>query len=335
MKADLLEILQCPHCSSPLSLTAEDASGSEVRQGHLSCNGRLRHLFEIKDGIVHLCTGFDHDLVKKELNYENTTYHGSPRLTDPALISQFPETLAELWPHVAHFGPDFTALIDRINVRQDDWVLDIGTGPCWSSRLLAQRGARVVALDINEANFYGLGTADLLFEAHKVYFERVLESMTHLPFADSSIDRITFNASFHHTPDHKQTLKECFRVLKPDGIIAMVNEEFGSLRQTVFAKKEGSDTGSHHQVPYTDFEEAARQTGFRVQFFVADHVRQKLRQKLSKPLGDWAVHAFEAMPVALKQLNSALILLTKENAPKTLPSRAVTPACEPSLSRHE
>jgi SAM-dependent methyltransferase/uncharacterized protein YbaR (Trm112 family) len=333
MKSDLLEILQCPHCSSPLSLTAEKQDGREVRSGHLACNGRLRHFFEIKEGIVHLCTGFDHDLVKKELAYENSTYHGSPRLTDPAIISQFPRTLADLWPHTAHFGPDFSALIDRVNVREDDWVLDIGTGPCWSSRLLAQRGARVIALDINEANFYGLGTADLLFEAHNVYFERILESMTQLPFADSTIDRITFNASFHHTPDHRQTLKECFRVLKPDGIIAMVNEEFGSLRQTVFAKKEGSDTGSHHQVPYADFETDAHQAGFKVEFFVADHVRQKLRQKLSRSLGDLAVRALETMPIALKQLNSALIVLTKDGARKAPAARPVVAVQEPSLSR--
>ncbi|HZM01658.1 MAG TPA: methyltransferase domain-containing protein [Candidatus Saccharimonadales bacterium] len=335
MKPDLLEVLQCPHCASPLTLTDDEHDEREVRQGHLSCNGRLRHFFEIKDGIVHLCTGFDHDLVKKELAYENSTYHGSPRLTDPAIISQFPRTLAELWPHTAHFGPDFAALIDRIKVREGDWVLDIGTGPCWSSRLLAQRGARVVALDINEANFYGLGTADMLFAAHDVYFERVLESMTHLPFADSSMDRITFNASFHHTPDHKQTLKECFRVLKPEGAIAMVNEEFGSLRQTVFAKKEGSDTGSHHQIPYADFDAAARQAGFQIDFFVADHVRQKLRQKLPALLSSWVVGALETVPGALKQLNSALIILTKEEGAKTPPPRPAAAAREPSMSTHE
>jgi SAM-dependent methyltransferase len=294
----------------------------EVRSGRLRCHGEMRHLFEIKDGMVEFCTGFDHELVKRELAYENSTYHGSPRLRDPALIAQFPETLAELWPHIANFGPDFTDLIDRIDVRQGAWVLDVGTGPCWSSRLLAQRGARVIALDVNEANFYGLGTADILFDAHGIYFERVLESMTELPFADCSIDRITFNASFHHTPDLGRTLRECCRVLKRDGLAAMVNEEFASLRQRWASDESISDTGSHHRIDYQDFEAEAREAGFGLEFFVADHVRRKLSAKLPGPSGQWVVKFFEKTPFALKQLNSALIVLKKERTPPVEPRAA-------------
>lgn len=314
MKSELLEVLRCPHCQAQLRLVAEVEDEREVRVGHLSCCGEMRHYFEIKNGIVHFCSGFDHDMVRRELEYENTTYHGSPRLTDPALIAQFPETLAELWPHIANFGPDFRALIDKIDVRPGAWVVDVGTGPCWSSRLLAQKGARVIALDVNEANFYGLGTADILFDAHGVYFERVLESMTEMPFASGSIDRITFNASFHHTPDMRRTLQECGRVLKPDGIIAMVNEEFGSLRQDWAPDEAASDTGSHHRIAYTEFETAAQEAGFSLEFLVADHVRQKLVHRLGRS-GEWAVKLFETVPFALKQLNSALIIMKKERTP--------------------
>jgi SAM-dependent methyltransferase len=304
-----------------------------VREGRVSCYGPMRHVFDVKKGILHLCTGFDHEMVKKELEYENTTYHGSPRLTDPAIISQFPETLADLWPHIANFGPDFSDLIDRINVRAGDWVLDIGTGPCWSSRLLAQRGARVIALDVNEANFYGLGTADLLFDTHGVYFERILESMTSLPFNDGSIDRITFNASFHHTPDQRATLEECFRVLKPDGIVAMVNEEFGSLRQSLFNRESESDTGSHHQIPYTEFEARAREAGFRLEFYLAQHVRKKLQDKLPGSAGSLLAKSFENFPAMLKQLNSALIILKKD--PSAIVEKTIHTSATSRVERFE
>jgi ubiquinone/menaquinone biosynthesis C-methylase UbiE/uncharacterized protein YbaR (Trm112 family) len=324
MKLEILEILRCPQCHSKFTIRAERRNGDEIRTGQLVCTGHpqlsagmLRHHYEIEDGIIRFCCGLGEDIVQRELEYENTTYHGSDRLTNSQLIAGFPDTLSELWPHTSHFGPDFRVLMDRINVRPGDWVLDVGTGPCWSSRLLAQRGARVIALDINEANYYGLKTSDILFSAHNIYFERVLESMTHLPFADGSLDKITFNASFHHTPDHDRTLSECFRVLKPDGVVAMVNEEFGSIRQRLFCPESTSDTGSHHRIEYAEFDRAVEHAGFEAEFYVAEHVRKQLHNRLSV-VGDMMVHAIESVPLALKQLNSALIVLSKQPVRRTV-----------------
>ncbi|MEO7298136.1 MAG: methyltransferase domain-containing protein [Verrucomicrobiota bacterium] len=311
MKTKLLDVLQCPRCAADLKVTPFEEDKNEIRRGKLTCTGATEHAFDIEDGIIRFATGFDHEAVKRELEYENSTYTGSDRLTDAKLIAQFPETLHELWPHTCYFGPDFKVLITHLDLKRDSWVLDIGTGPCWSSRLLAQTGANVVALDVNEANFYGLKTSDILFEAHNVYFDRILESMTHLPFRDASLDFITFNASFHHTPNHDETLRECHRVLKPGGKIAMVNEEFASLRHRLFAGAEATDGGSHHSIPYSDFEKAAKQYGFGLQYFVADHVRQKLLPG--------AVQLLETFPVLLKQMNSALIILSKPEAEKSLP----------------
>ena len=311
MRIQLLEILQCPYCGWKLDLSKSREDHREIRLGQLACSGPAHHCFDIRDGIVYLGAGLSHAAVQKELAYENSSYHGSPRLTDPDLISGFPDTLPQLWPHTLHFGPDFRVLMDRIDIHPKDWVLDIGTGPCWSSRLLAQRGARVIALDVNDADFYGLKTADHLFDAHDVYFDRVLESMTCLPFADGSIDRITFNASFHHTPDHRQTLNECHRILKPGGSVAMVNEELGSWRQRFFSKGIVTDEGSHHTVDYSDLESAARRAGFQIHYQVAGHVQQKIEQHLPRPLARGAVAILERFPIALKQLNSALVLLEK------------------------
>lgn len=311
MKLKILDVLQCPRCAGPLNATSFVENDKEIRSGQLSCAKNKDHLYEIQDGIIRFATGFDHDAVKRELEYENSTYNGSDRLRDEKLIAQFPETLSELWPHTCHFGPDFKVLIDHLELKPGAWVLDVGTGPCWSSRLLAQRGANVIALDVNEANFYGLKTSDILFEHHGVYFERILESMTNLPFQNESLDAITFNASFHHTPDHDQTLRECRRALKPGGLIAMVNEEFVSLRHRLFPAGQASDTGSHHAIAYADFEKSVRENGFQLEYFVAEHVRQKLKSKLPNALSDFSVALTEQFPSLLKQLNSALVLLRK------------------------
>ena len=311
MRSELLEIMQCPRCGAKLQVSPFKTNKLEIRSGVLTCKGPQEHVYDIEDGILRLCTGFDHEAVKKEIEYENSTYTGSERLTDPRLIAGFPDTLAELWPHTCHFGPDFRVLIDHLKLPQNAWVLDVGTGPCWSSRLLAQKGWNVIALDVNEANYYGLKTSDILFDAYNIYFERILESMTNLPFKDASLDAITFNASFHHTPDMERTLEECFRVLKPGGVAAMVNEEFASVRQKVFSRGAATDTGSHHTIHYSEFEQAVGETGFSIKYYVADHVRKKLENKLSRGIGGLVTKAIEKFPVSLKQLNSALIILGK------------------------
>jgi len=331
MKSELLTILRCPECRTRFGLFPAASDHREVRRGTIVCKGLEPHSYEIVDGIVRLETGFNHDAVRREIDYENSTYSGSERLTDPRIIAQFPDTLSDLWPHTCHFGSDFQVLIDRLELAPDAWVLDIGTGPCWSSRLLAQRGARVIALDVNEADYYGLKTSDILFEAHGVYFERILESMTRLPFKDSSVHAITFNASFHHTPDLEETLKECARVIRPDGVVAMVNEEFVSFRHRMFPSGQSSDTGSHHCIPYVEFEKASRSNGFSSSYFVADHVRKRLEGKLAPALGGLLVRALETFPSTLKQLNSALILLRK-TSPSTRPTQGVKVLAETASS---
>lgn len=306
MKRRLLNALECPRCHVPLNISSCEENENEIRRGRLNCTGVAKHIYEINNGIIHFATGFDHEAVKKEITYENSTYKGDARLTDERLIAQYPETLTTIWPHIRHFGPDFKALIDHLDVKPDSWILDIGTGPCWTSRLLAQRCKNVVALDVNDANYYGLKTSDIMFKQYDIYFDRVLESMTCLPFKDASMDFITFNASFHHTPDHYQTLKECSRVLKPDGKIAMVNEEFSSLRHRLFQKEESKNGSSHHSIPYSDFEKAAKEIGFKVNYYVANHVCKKM----SIP---GATALLETFPTLLKQLNSALIILRKSD----------------------
>lgn len=317
MKAPILQILQCPRCAGRLSLSEFEVEQGEVRTGTLTCVANKDHSYEIKDGIMYFASGFDHEAVKKEIAYENSTYHGSDQLKDAKIIAQFPETLPDLWPHTCNFGPDFRTLLNKLNLKRGDWVLDVGTGPCWSTRMLAQRGVHAIALDVNDANYYGLKTSDILFEAHNVYFERILESMTNLPFADETLDAVTFNASFHHTPDMEKTLEECFRVLKPGGRIAMVNEEFVSIRQWLFKDETVSDTGSHHAIAYADFEDAVGRNGFRIEYYVADHVRKKLEEKLTPSIGGLVVKTFEMLPISLKQLNSALIILTKPTSART------------------
>ena len=53
MRKDLVEILACPVCKSPLELTAEETTGDEVISGYLSC-AKCPERYPIEDRIPNL-----------------------------------------------------------------------------------------------------------------------------------------------------------------------------------------------------------------------------------------------------------------------------------------
>lgn len=316
MRDALLPRLRCPACSGPLTLIDAERAGPqetpEIRAGSLVCEANGAHRYSIDHGIVHFCAAFDDAAVQREIAYENSTYGGDPRLRDGAFIAGYPETGVAVFPHTKHFSEDFRGLLDRVRPSAGTWTLDVGTSACWTSRLLAARGGNVVALDVNAAEFYGLRAAELQFRAHGVYFDRVLESMTALPFRDGTFDHVVFHASLHHTPDLERTLAEAHRVLKPGGVVAMASEEFVSLRHRLMVREHhDSHEGSHHEVTYGELSRAARKRGFAVAYHLAPHVVTKLRGIGPRTVGALMARVVGGVSVLQQQFTSTQIMLHK------------------------
>jgi uncharacterized protein YbaR (Trm112 family) len=53
MRKDLVDILACPVCKSPLALTIEEEAGQEVVRGKLTCN-QCSEDYPIEDRIPNL-----------------------------------------------------------------------------------------------------------------------------------------------------------------------------------------------------------------------------------------------------------------------------------------
>ncbi len=53
MRKDLVDILACPLCKSPLELSVDEESGDEVIRGHLTCN-KCSEQYPIEDRIPNL-----------------------------------------------------------------------------------------------------------------------------------------------------------------------------------------------------------------------------------------------------------------------------------------
>jgi SAM-dependent methyltransferase len=103
-------------------------------------------------------------------------------------------------------------VVDIINWRGDEWVLDVGAGPGTYRELVQQRAPSglYVAGDLS------LGMARRVCEAGAC---AVNLDVQHLPFADATFDVAMANHMLYHVPDVTQALSELRRVLKPDGVL--------------------------------------------------------------------------------------------------------------------
>ena len=98
-------------------------------------------------------------------------------------------------------------------------ILDLGAGNGWLSNRLSLRGHCLAAVDINLDALDGLGAAgcyEFAFLAIQAEFER-------LPFAPGQADLVVFNGALHYSRDYAASLAEALRMLKPDGLLAVLD----------------------------------------------------------------------------------------------------------------
>ncbi len=130
---------------------------------------------------------------------------------------------ADAWTRLARAGYDTyrdhlntPAFFDMLSDVQGLAGLDIGCGEGYNTRLLAQHGARMWALDI--ADVFVRHAREL--EAQQPLGIRYLvASAVEVPFAGASFDFATGFMSFMDVPETERVLAEAYRVLKPGGFL--------------------------------------------------------------------------------------------------------------------
>jgi demethylmenaquinone methyltransferase/2-methoxy-6-polyprenyl-1,4-benzoquinol methylase len=129
---------------------------------------------------------------------------------------------------VMSFGQDprwRTALVDGLDPRPGQRVLDVATGTGMVAFALAGRGCEVVGLD-QSPEMLAQARAKLAREpelASRVSFVR--GEAEALPFRDGEFDALSFTYLLRYVDDPSATMSELARVVRPGGRIGML--EFG------------------------------------------------------------------------------------------------------------
>jgi ubiquinone/menaquinone biosynthesis C-methylase UbiE len=107
--------------------------------------------------------------------------------------------------------------LDRLRVVEGQRVLDLGCGPGDGASLLNAKGAVAIGLD------YSQGMLEDARKDSRNAGRLCRGDAGRLPFKDGAFDKLICTNSFHHYPDHRRALSEMRRVLKPGGLLVLVD----------------------------------------------------------------------------------------------------------------
>lgn len=130
---------------------------------------------------------------------------------------------AEGWTKLARAGYDFyrdylntPAFLEMLPNVRGLTGLDIGCGEGHNTRLLAEEGAKVTAIDVSEVFAHHAKTLE---DRAPAGIDYQVASALELPFPAESFDFATGFMSFMDIPETGGVLAEAYRVLKPGGFL--------------------------------------------------------------------------------------------------------------------
>jgi ubiquinone/menaquinone biosynthesis C-methylase UbiE len=133
-------------------------------------------------------------------------------------LPQYARRLDKLHQALEH---DFRSIVRKVHVQAGQIALDVGCGDGFFTRLLVENGGHVIGLDNSDAF---LRQASIT-AGGKTNIEFVKGDARKLPNENASVDVIWSAHSMHSYPDIQQCLREFHRVLRPGGLLAVLESD--------------------------------------------------------------------------------------------------------------
>jgi ubiquinone/menaquinone biosynthesis C-methylase UbiE len=165
-------------------------------------------------------------------------------------------------------------------------ILEVACGAGQGLGYLAQYAATVRAGDID---------SDLIAEAKRTWGERfeICEfDACSMPYAGAEFDVILIFEALYYLPDAGKFLDECARVLRPGGVVLIVN-----ANKDLYDFTRSPYSTEYHGV--MELTELAAAHGFQAQFWgYLDTATVSLRQKILRPV-KWAASSLNLVPKSM------------------------------------
>lgn len=118
-----------------------------------------------------------------------------------------------------------TLILIRSYASEAHLILDIGCGNGISSINFALNKYRVTAVEPDSSSTVGAGAIKKLKETYKLDNIDVYEAFAEdINFENNSFDVVYIRQAMHHAKDLEKFIKECVRVLKPNGLLLTIRD---------------------------------------------------------------------------------------------------------------
>ncbi|MDD5617787.1 MAG: class I SAM-dependent methyltransferase [Candidatus Omnitrophica bacterium] len=277
MRETILDVLKCPECgNNSLLLEKEKSDELEVRLGRVVC-GNCQAQYLVRDGIIDFLSNANEFVLRERKAMDEDEYvkdeSGKKHRITGETILKFKDKFLALpegdgsaffqaggsFQSTAEASARFYSAMEGMHLKGTERILEIGACFSYASFKFAQKGCKVVALDIS--NY--LKVADLYVK--KAHFERVFSDMHKMPFQDNSFDIVFGSAILHHSKKLKEVFKEIRRILSPGGNLVLINEAARGVLEKVHPVFKEMEEKGFQDTSYTvpQFKQAARAAGFK------------------------------------------------------------------------
>jgi ubiquinone/menaquinone biosynthesis C-methylase UbiE len=128
--------------------------------------------------------------------------------------------------------PWFKWVAQRLPVKAEDRILDIGCGPGWFWLAAAKSLPERLALTLSDLSAGMVAEAMERCRTLRAWSVTAQEAdASRLPFADESFDGVVAMHMLYHLADPEAGIAEMFRVLKPGGWLALTTNGAGNMRE--------------------------------------------------------------------------------------------------------